>query len=86
MNQYTLGSESRRWWWLTGLAGTIATALVTALFVVGTVSASATHPSEDPGPPRGPGISQTTPVYDAPCFAEPATWSPSDGPIPRCPI
>jgi hypothetical protein len=75
MNRYSLSSDSDRWWCPTAIAGTIAAAAVTAIFVVPVIGAQATPagtPLDHATVPDGSGSSV---LIDRPCYLARPGWN-----------
>lgn len=71
MNDYSITSDSRRWWWVPATAGAIGAAAVTAIFVV---PATGTAPSYDP-PVNRVGGAGTGTVVERPCYLARRDWN-----------
>lgn len=75
MNRYSLTSDSERWWYPAAIAGTIAAAAITAIFVApvnGAPAPPAVTPVDDSAVPGGSG---TSVFIDRPCYLARRGWN-----------
>ena len=71
MNNYSITSDSRRWWWLPATAGVISAAAVTAILVV---PATGTGSLYEP-PTNRVGDVGTGTVVERPCYLARRDWN-----------
>jgi hypothetical protein len=80
MTRYSLSSDSRRWWWPSAAAGTMATAVLAGVLLVPASGHDAPAPASPDEPSSGVVVER-----DRPCFLVRAHWNEAlDGPQPLC--
>ena len=82
MNNYSLTSDSRRWWWPSAVAGTAGAAAIAAILVLPGAVQAAPEPSAPAEPTRSVFIDES---FDRQCFLFRAQWNVGlDGFQPKC--
>jgi hypothetical protein len=80
---YSLSSDSRRWWWPSALAGAAGVAAITAVLVLPGAGQAVPEP-QSPAEPAPPVFLDQS--FDRQCFLWRANWNEGlDGFQPRCP-